>query len=308
MNKKQILYKKTVTIGIAAYNAEKNIANLLKSVLSQKADNYILEKVLIHSDASTDQTVQIIKTLRKKHVLVIDSPIRIGFTKSFEALLKKSQSDIALILNDDIQVKDLYFVQKVVKEFSAQYVGLVSANPVPLTPRTFIEKACISEQNVFIRMRNSMRDTHSVYTCDGKALALSAEFIKSLNIPKDAKKAGNLDCYLYFHALKKGFTYRHCRQAKLYFRTPSTLIDYIRWTSRNNANYFLMKNIFGDIVQKEFKKPAAFYFFMIHEFFKNPLGSLYIKILALYISVRARAISQNFSPLWNVITTSKNLK
>jgi glycosyltransferase involved in cell wall biosynthesis len=308
MNKTITYNKKTVSIGVTAYNAEKNIVPLVNSILAQRDTNYILEKIIIHSDASSDKTVAMVKAIKNRRIVVIDSHARIGFTKSFEKILKLSKSDVMVLLNDDIQIKDKNLISHLVQEFSASYVGLVSGNPQPLPPKTFIEKAAISSHNVYESMRNSMNNPHNVYTCDGKVLALSRKLIENLNIPSNAKNAGNLDCYLYFSTLQKGFSYRHAKSAIVYYRTPMTEHDYTSWTSRNNSNYFIMEKTFGSIVAKEFQKPLLYYFFLTREFIKNPLGSIYIKILGLKVAINAQKISKNFSPKWEVIATTKNLQ
>jgi len=56
-----------ITIGIPAYNEEKNIGNLLNDILNQKLEHNILEKILVISDNSTDKTDEIVSSFMKRY-------------------------------------------------------------------------------------------------------------------------------------------------------------------------------------------------------------------------------------------------
>ena len=58
--------KPTVTIGIPSYNEAQNIGQLLESLLKQVSNSYILEKIIVCSDGSTDDTEQVVKKLESK--------------------------------------------------------------------------------------------------------------------------------------------------------------------------------------------------------------------------------------------------
>ena len=47
----------TVTIALSAYNEAENIGRFLQSVLEQKENGFILEKILVISDGSDDSTI-----------------------------------------------------------------------------------------------------------------------------------------------------------------------------------------------------------------------------------------------------------
>ena len=57
--------KLTVTIGIPAYNEEKNIGRLLKSLSNQKGDDFTLNEIVVLSDGSTDMTNEIVHSQSK---------------------------------------------------------------------------------------------------------------------------------------------------------------------------------------------------------------------------------------------------
>ena len=57
--------KLTVTIGIPAYNEEKNIGRLLRALLRQKTNGLSIKKIIVISDASTDKTSQIVRGFKE---------------------------------------------------------------------------------------------------------------------------------------------------------------------------------------------------------------------------------------------------
>ena len=62
MNKEIKKTLPTVTVALSAFNEETNIGNFIASVLKQKEENFVLEKILIISDGSTDKTAEIVKS------------------------------------------------------------------------------------------------------------------------------------------------------------------------------------------------------------------------------------------------------
>ena len=59
--------KLTLSIFIPAYNEEANIEHLLRSILSQKQDNFKLSDINVVSDGSSDKTEEIVLRVRKQN-------------------------------------------------------------------------------------------------------------------------------------------------------------------------------------------------------------------------------------------------
>lgn len=181
---------KTVSIGITAYNSEKNIKRLIVSILKQAVKEVHFEKLLIHSDCSSDKTVSIAKSIENKKIEIIESKKRIGFAGSVENVLKKNSSDVIILLNDDIIIEDDMFIEEIVIPFlENERLGLVSANLVPFQPENFIENAVRSGYMGYSNFAKQYKNGHNILTCDGKVLALSRQFLKVLQLPKNFKRS-----------------------------------------------------------------------------------------------------------------------
>lgn len=299
----------SITIGIATYNAEKNINTLLNAVFFQKIKGGEIEEIIVHLDKCTDNTLKIVQGRKNKKTKLINSNKRQGFAQSIIKILRKSTNDIVVLLNDDIKITDKQLIHNLIKPFlKEKKVGLVSDNPQPLEPKTFIEKSVISTFKAYKRMRYEFKSGNNKYTCDGKILALSKFFVESIDFPKNRKEMGNVDTYLYLSCLKNGFKYRHVRRAKVFYRCPTTIEDYINLTVRNNSNSYLLKKRFGELVNEEYNKPNnRLRYYMLLEFLKNPLGCLFTFICGIYCKLNARFYYQRFSPTWSVVKSTKNL-
>jgi len=92
---------KLVSICIATYNGEEYLKKQLDSLCNQTYKNI---EILIQDDASSDNTVNIIKTYQKKYnIELFINSANVGYIKNFETLIKKAKGDyIALCDQDDI--------------------------------------------------------------------------------------------------------------------------------------------------------------------------------------------------------------
>jgi hypothetical protein len=146
-----------------------------------------------------------------------------------------------------------------------------------------------------------------LFTVDGKVLVLSKDFCKKLIFPKSMSELGNVDAFLFFSCLNLKFRYEYLHNISVYFTFPSTISDYINWTARNNSNQLILKKLFKDRVDIEYKKPKSFAFLMLNEFMRNPLGCLFVYCLRFLITIKANKVASDFNPLWDTINTSKVL-
>lgn len=296
-----------ISIGIAAYNAQENIKQLLDSLLRQKKIKNVAE-IIIHSDGSTDNTVEIVRQIKSDVIKIIDSEKRTGFAGSVEAILRRASSEVVILLNDDIKITDSQFIEKLIEPFTKEpNIGLISGNPQPLPAKTFVEKAVISSFRAYEEMGINLRNGHNHFTCDGKVLVLSRRLIDSLAFPSDYKQIGNVDTFLYFSCLTNGFKYRHVKEAKVLYRCPSNIKDYIKSTTRNNSQFYLLKKSFGNLLEKEYQIPKSIYKYYFKEFLKNPIGCLFIFITGVYVKIKAKSFEKTLTSTWDVVGSTKKL-
>src|SRR5882757_1314182 len=96
--------KITLTIGIPAFNEEKNIENFLLSLFKQKLQKVKLDKILVYSDCSSDKTNEIVKKLSKKYpiIMLIEGKSRKGKYFRVNQMFALNKSDVLILLDADI--------------------------------------------------------------------------------------------------------------------------------------------------------------------------------------------------------------
>lgn len=299
-----------ITIGIPAFFAETNIAGLLEALTRQNEEAFKIEKIIVYYDASGDSTLENARAVNDQRIEIIDGKIRKGFAGGVKTLLSINESDIFILLNDDIKIADENFVQKLVQPFlTMENVGLVSGNPQPLQPKTFIDRAVASRRKTGENLNYLVNHGSNAFWCDGKTLALSKAFIRKLNLPEDDTALGNVDGYLYFACITSGM--RHCsvRDAIVYYRNPTTWTDYVEWYGRNRIQKYILQRQFGKVlVDKGTAKPKLLRLGLFSvQFMKNPLGCLFVILTEPLLILKSRSPMANLSATWDVVKTTKDL-
>jgi len=94
--------KPTCSVCIANYNGESYITDCLESVYSQDFIQPI--EILVHDDASTDNSVQLIQE-NFPDVVLIPSHENVGFCISNNRMVAQAQGELILLLNNDAKLR-----------------------------------------------------------------------------------------------------------------------------------------------------------------------------------------------------------
>ncbi len=221
--------KLTITIGIPAYNEETNIYHLLKSIISQKVNNGVLEKIIIISDGSKDQTVNQAKKINDNRLLVVDHKKRQGAMVVQNEILKITNSDILIMLDGDVTLIGKNFVDEIIKPiFKDKTVGIVGADTVSMTGRTFVEKVLARSHEFKKNMYKRIRDGDNIYLCHGRARAFSKDLYKNFVWQNESPE----DAFSYLACIKNNFKFKYSSKAKIMFKSPSFLADHKKQSHR----------------------------------------------------------------------------
>lgn len=133
--------KLTVSICIPAYNEGKNIRKILTALHRQKTDKIIIDKIVIVSSGSTDNTNEIVKKFCNKYsyIQLIEESVRKGKASAINAFLKIADSKIVVIESADT-IPDPDTIEKLCKPFlHDKKIGMTGGAPMPLNdPDTFL--------------------------------------------------------------------------------------------------------------------------------------------------------------------------
>ena len=297
--------KLTVSVGIPAYNEEANIRLLLDGLLKQKIKNIILEKIVVVSDGSSDQTVSQAKLVKNPLIKIIDRKNRLGLNETQNEIAKQIKSDVLVLIDADTLPNNIHFIEEIVKPIDKdKEVGIVSAETISLKPNTFVEKI-ISQSHQFKKtIYEEINNSDNIYLCHGRARAFSKVFYNKLRWPNVYPE----DAYSYLFCIKSGYKFVYNSKAKILFRSPSTFTDHIKQSRRFiEGKKKLEKNFSSEYMKKQFRIPIKLLLNKTLKFLiSNPFSAFPYIIVNIYIrSVTTK--KQINSSKYDVSLSSKTL-
>jgi cellulose synthase/poly-beta-1,6-N-acetylglucosamine synthase-like glycosyltransferase len=203
-------------------------------------------------------------------------------------MIHNHKSDILIIIDADIKFKDSHVLNKMISEFLIdRNVMLVSADSRPISPKTFFEHAVYSTYTSYYAARDAIRNGNTLFGCTGLCIALRKKFTQELQMPE---MLTNEDDYMYFKCIKMGYSFRLAHGGFVYYRLPKTVHDYIRQQYRSTPDYVYRMFVqqFGSLIADEYEKSRSLGIYirsMLHGFFMNPLGFIFVSLLRMYSAV-----------------------
>ena len=87
-----------ISVCIATYNGEKYIKEQLMSILPQLGVN---DEIIISDDNSTDNTLNIIKSINDNRIIIVTNKGKKGYTPNFENAIKNATGDFIFLSDQD---------------------------------------------------------------------------------------------------------------------------------------------------------------------------------------------------------------
>lgn len=300
--------KFTVTIGIPAHNEEKNIANLLDSILLQENKFHKLEKIIVACDACSDNTEQIVREYSKKdkRIEVINDGRRLGQARRLEKFYGINKSEIFVTFDGDTVLATRQTLDELVKPFENPEIGLVGGNDTPCTPRTFVEKIAAAKINFWYQVRKDVNGGDSVHNHHGPISAIRRE--PSLNAHYPENESAN-DNSLYFLVKQQGYKMAFAKKAVAYFKTVDNLNDFLVQFARFGSHKKIIKKGFGDWTVAYYKVPLKNKISgLMESLFKDPIFTVLAVLSHFTVNIieeRYRKYQSN--GLWKIADSSKDI-
>lgn len=249
MNKR----KPTITIGISAYNEEKNICRLLACLLDQKEHTYRLERIIVRSDGSTDMTAKLVKAVRSDKILFLDGTRRIGKALSNNIIIRKTQSDYLLMLDADITLPQGDFIQKIVNSMVSGKLDLGGIKIIPeQTAGNYYSRITAFGHQFRADVFTNLNGGDNWYTCCGAARCLSKKLYTRIVFPD---RSGE-DLYSYFYTKQYGYRYGFIDSTCARIRLPENFTDHMNQNARFQGSSVQLSDYFSpNIISQNFQMP-----------------------------------------------------
>lgn len=235
--------KTSLTIAIPAYNEQRNIGYLLADLCRQDYRSLRLENIFVISDASTDRTNEIVQKLahESSKIKLIAGKTRRGKDRRQNQIMLASKSDILVILDSDIRIKDPKFIKKLVQPIAEGIVDLTSAKMRGLDGVSWTEKILVTSLELKNYIFDHYKSGDNVYSVHGPAKAYCRRLYKSIRYPGQIGE----DAFTYFFTKKHNWRYKFIAQAEFFIRVPANLHDQQMQSSRFYQSSSIYKNQFG---------------------------------------------------------------
>ncbi len=300
--------KISVTIGIPAFNEEKNIVNLLNSVITQSRKNFTLEKVFVNCDGSTDTTILQVKEFSKKHpeIQLIEGKKRLGKAYRLNQLYKLNKSDIYITFDADVVLGSKNVIEEVVSKFKNENVGLVGGCNLPSSPKGFLEKVAVTWILLWFEIRRDLHNGITIHNHLGCISAMSRELADQVKIPNSAISDED---YIYFTALKLGYKFRFAKKAVVYYKAANNLKDYFIQSSRVLSAKDKIAFLFGEWVYSYYKVPLTKKIMGLFRMIKkDPLFLFLAIIFQVQIIIFTKLFQKNKSYInWKIAYSTKEI-
>lgn len=286
-----------ITVGICAYNEEKNIGKLLESLLNQNVDHYI-KKIIVVSSACTDNTNDIVKHYMDidKRICIITQDEREGKASAINVILKNAGCDIIVLASADILL-----VENTIKELVSPYIdntiGMTGGRPIPKN----------GNSNFLGYLVHLLWELHHHLAIKSPKLGEIVSFRNIIGeIPVDtAVDEAIIECMI----KKKGYKLCYAPEAIVYNKGPTTIKDLLKQRRRIFAGHIHLKKTYG-------YSPSSMPIFNIIKIFRNISIDFKIHFLigAIFIELYSRAlgtydfyiIKKNHS-IWDIAETTKDV-
>jgi glycosyltransferase involved in cell wall biosynthesis len=296
--------KKTITVAIPAYNEGANIAFLIDEILKQKLNKFKLQKVVVASDGSSDDTVKKVKSVNDRRVTVIANKLRRGAYAMQNQIFEKAESDIVILLNADVSLSDASAIETLANSLVRKKADLVAGQIVPLKPQNFLEQCLNASVMLKEELFSKYNNGKNVYSCHGPFRAFSKKLYKSIRFQKIAAE----DAFSYFYTITNGFTYAYEPKAKCYYKVPARFEEHERQSIRFEKSKRAMAEAFGkDVSAREYFIPKdAFLKALITSLLKSPFYLTCFIGINILTKIKAAFSGQSVTT-WEMVQSSKIL-
>ena len=223
-----------ISLGIIAYNEDKNIVNLLNSIDKQEFGDFSIKEIILVLGGCTDDTYLKARGYNGKYkekLIIISSSIRRGKYHDINIFLKKASYSTLILSSADI-ILHRSAIKNILRPFNDIKVGIVSSKITPSNKGDDI-------LSKIIRLQWDIHDKVSLKE------PKFGEMIAFRNVVKKIEPTSTDEELIAREALNQGYTSFYARNAIVYNKGPKRLNEFIRQRRRIYCGHLELKKKYG---------------------------------------------------------------
>ncbi len=233
-----------VTVGICAYNEDKNIGILLDNILTEQALPTKSE-ILVVCSGCTDNTIETVNSFAKQNsqIHIYIEAKRRGKASAINYILKNAKGNAIIFISaDTLPTKNCF--SKLLTKLQLPNVGIVCGKPTPIND----SKLLVGRM---VHLLWNLHD-HIFHELNDAGLARHASEIYCIhkNIIKEIpNQVVNDDAYIALQTKKRGWLIKYERYAHVLICGPRTLMEYFQQRYRIIYGHYQVKKLTGQSPQ-----------------------------------------------------------
>jgi poly-beta-1,6-N-acetyl-D-glucosamine synthase len=290
--------KVSVAVCIPAYNEEKNIRHILDALLAQQTEKIVINKIVVVSSGSTDQTDTIVHSYARKHtsIQLLKQPERNGKAAAINAFLQITNEEIIVIESADT-IPMRHTIETLCLPFLAdERIGLTGGAPYPINdPTTFLGYII-----------------HAWWWFH-RNIPRYGELIAFRNVlPQISETTAVDEAYIQAKLLKAGYTLLHVDDAIVTNKGPETISDLIKQRRRifnGHARLHKEENIrISNMTTASLRLLLFSYQIESLKHLVWILSGIQLEILSRLLGIHDMLIKKRNPYIWHIASTTKDLK
>ena len=239
--------RQTVSVCLASYNGERYIEEQIQSVLAQLAPS---DELIVSDDASSDQTVDIIKRMGDARIRLLQNAKSLGIVQNFARALKAAQNEVIFLCDQD----DVWLAEKI--EVLLNQIG---DNWLIHSDAFVVDTNLNVTQRSYTALKPNLNGNFVKYLIMNDVTGCTALFSRKL-VEKSFPIPDGYYVHDHYLALMASFFNKvnYCDKPLIYYRQhsgnqigASKLRDYASWQARssdfvNSCNALLSTTVFKD--------------------------------------------------------------
>jgi len=222
------------SVGVTAYNEEKNVGQLLTALCNQLLREVEITEIIVIASGCTDRTEEIVREHAKEdpRIQLFTQLEREGKTSAVNLFLQHAKEDICVVESGDtLPAEDC--LERLVRMFADPHVGMTGAQKVAVnTPDHVVEYLS------YLRLQLEHELCLEIPRL-GELIAFRKVFD---HIPLDVSMD---EAFVEALVIQGGMQVRYAPDAIVYNMGPTTLSDFIRQRRRNHAGHLHLKRKYG---------------------------------------------------------------